>query len=181
MKNTNERKEERTLCGWHGAKLLRSPSAWRVHRGQLSAAKDLDLWRQPAVLCQPGADVVRIGVEQRLGGGPARHLSAGRIAIPSRMEAQHRPGGDANAVARKHAEQHGARRITRSIDDHPLAALPHVRKARGVLGHEATPIVADADSRVSRPDAERRDGGAHHNRDCSRTGRPNANAQRLGP
>src|SRR5262245_59732289 len=60
------------------------------------------------------------------------------------MEAEHGPSRDADAVARDGGEHERAGREARTIDDHPLAGLPHAREGLKVVAHIAAAARQDA-------------------------------------
>src|ERR1700681_1314131 len=82
-----------------------------IKRRKLSAAQLNELWRQAAMMTNPGADLRRIEPHHQRTALAGRHqLARCVIVIGSGMEPEHRALGDADMVTRHDPGQQGTRR-----------------------------------------------------------------------
>src|SRR3984893_19311594 len=96
--------------------------AGAIERRKLVAAQLNKLWRQAAVMTDPGADLRRIEPHHQRTALAGRHQFARRvIVIGGGVEPKHRALGDADMVAWHDPGQQRARRKAWTVDDDMLA------------------------------------------------------------
>src|ERR1700736_1948401 len=100
--------------------------------------------RETATPGDPIANLLWIGGHQKLGSFLAYNLTTELIGSPSRMESQTCPGGDAEVVARDHAQHHGAGGKARAIDNHVLAGIAQRLELLQVRPKFAARVTGDA-------------------------------------
>src|SRR5215470_17999533 len=127
-----------------------------IHRREFAAAEIHHARGQPTAPRDPVAHVCRVDVHQQLRRLAARHLLAIAAGMPGRMEAEPRARGDADALVRDHAEQHGARRQAGAVDDDPLAGAAQRHQIFEVRADLAPGIRFDS---YPSPCSRRRPGG----------------------
>src|SRR5580704_17326565 len=117
---------------WPMSRLPQAPRPFRlllagaIERRKLVAAQLNELWRQAAVMTDPGADLRRIVPHHQRAALAGRHQLTRRvIVIGGGMEPEHRALGDANMVARHDPGQQGARRQARTVDDDMIAGCTY--------------------------------------------------------
>ena len=120
----------------------------RIKSSKLSSAKVDDLPRKPAALLDPRTDSRWIGLghdTRRL--RCARRAAASGVDLLGRMEAEHRPARNADAVFRNCAQHKRTGRETRAVDDNPITGLPYARKHCKKTADLATRTRQDAEIR----------------------------------
>jgi hypothetical protein len=133
--------------------------AWAIHGREFAAAQEDHVWGQPSVLVDPAAHLERIYGIQRLcclGIGYFATVGAG---IPGSVKSEHGAGGHAYFVMRYCAENDGAGRGTKPVDDYHLARVAYIPISIDVGFNPAATILLNPNLRVAYSNSSEQENG----------------------